>query len=176
MRRNRELLEQGGGRIEFLVEELPHGAALEALYLETERRHLEAGSLAHPVRPTAALLSDLASLPADRRAIVTVRVGDELVAFILALRTGDRLLLRTCGVDAERSRPIYGYMNLMDGAVELARRWGCQRVDLGPTLDHFKRQIGAAPEPIAYLADFRSLLLRPVGWAVARRFRTESST
>jgi hypothetical protein len=167
----RQLVKKGGST-EIFADPLPDPARLGALYQSTLANNAE--GIQHPVHMGPELLARLHSLPSDQRWIVGVEVEGCLVAFCLALRTGRRMLLRTCGVDPELSRPVHGYFQLDFAAIPFAEALGCDEVDMGPTSEAPKLRLGAIPEPTAYLMDFRHLLLQPLRLLLAARFKAES--
>jgi hypothetical protein len=167
-------LSKQGGSAEIFTDPLPDTATLAELYRLTLKNNSE--GLQHPVHMGPELLGQLGTLPVDQRFIVGVQVQGRLVAFCLALRTGRRMLLRTCGVDPTLSRPVHGYFQLDFAAIPFAERLGCSEVDMGPTSEEPKMRLGAVPEPTAYLLDFRHFLLLPLRFLVASRFQDERGT
>ncbi|NEO84415.1 MAG: GNAT family N-acetyltransferase [Spirulina sp. SIO3F2] len=167
----RRLLKRNG-RAEIFTTALPDAETLNRLYQLTVQNN--ADSLQHPVHVGPELLAKLHTLPSDRRWIVGIEVEGELAAFCLALRTGDRLLLRTGGVDPVLSRPVHGYFQVDFVVIPFAESIGCQAVDMGPTSEDIKTRLGAVAEPTAYLMDFRHWLLLPLRFLLSLRFKAES--
>ncbi len=168
----RQLAKQGGG-VEIHADDLPDPESLDRLYGSTLKKN--ADGLQHPVSMGPELLGELENLPSGQRWIVGVYVQKKLVAFCLALKTGGRMLLRTCGVDSDASRPVHGYFQLDFAAIPFAEEIGCSEVDMGPTSEGPKLRLGAQPEPTAYLMDFRHVLLWPLRLLLTARFRAEAT-
>jgi hypothetical protein len=161
-RKARNRVAARGASLRFHEGAFPPSAVLGNLHEETLGRNQS--EVRHPIAMTTGLLDAIAALPQTFRALCTLEMNDEVIAFGLGVNAGPAALMRTAGFNRERSSPLLGYDAILGKSVELASHWGCSEVDLGPTAAEQKRRLGAAPRSYSYLVDFRRWWLRPARW------------
>ena len=100
--------------------------------------------------------------------------GCELVAFMLVLRLGDRLINKFIGLDYRRGTNVYLYFRLFDAALDHAYASGAREIQSGQTGYRAKLDLGHRLVPLYNVFRHENPIVNAIFRAIGRRVTWQS--
>jgi hypothetical protein len=164
----RKKLRRSAARVDIRVEIVqgPDGRALDALFGLFWQTYQKATTRFEKLNRK--FFEIIANRPESHFILLRERSSDEMVAFMLCLDMGSRVINKFIGIDYRRPRDWLLYFRLWDAAVDWALSRGADAIQSGQTGYAPKIETGHRLVPLTNYCAHRNRLVHAIGRAFAR--------